>query len=208
MEKESTMRLAPWTPWPALAAWFIAALAVAGSGLLMKLPRPVIPVLIFGLVGVGASWYRRSAELRAWVAAMDLRLPVAYQMVRLAYGLLFLENLSRGLLPASFALTAGYGDVAAGALGLVTLAVLGSEAPWKRGMLWLWSAVGLADMLIVVLTAQRLIVFQSDERMLAAFARPHFAILPAFVVPLVFLTHGAVLARLLGPSEQPQVAGR
>jgi hypothetical protein len=206
MEKESTMRLGSWTAWPALLAWFLSALAVAGSGLLLALPRPVTPALIFGLVGAGVAWYRRSAELRSWVAALDLRLPVAYQLVRLAYGLLFLENFSRGLLPASFALTAGYGDVAAGSLGLVTIAVLGSRARWKRGMLWLWSVVGLVDMVIVVLTAQRLIVLQGDERMLAAFTQIHFALLPTFVVPLIFLTHGAVLARLLGDPGAARLA--
>lgn len=193
----------PWSPWGVLVAWLAVASAVAGSGLLLRLPRPVIPVLIFGLVGAGVAWYRRSRGLRAWVAEVDLRLPVAYQMVRLVYGLLFLEHLSRGLLPAAFALTAGYGDVAAGGLALLVLAALTADLRGKKALLWVWSVVGLADMLLVVLTAQRLIVFQQDELMLRAFSRPHFALLPTFIVPLIFLTHGAVLARLRSEEASP-----
>jgi hypothetical protein len=194
---------APWSPWGVLAAWLAGASAVAGSGLLLRLPRPVIPVMIFGLVGAGVAWYRRSPGLQAWVAEVDLRLPVAYQMVRIVYGLLFLEHLSRGLLPAAFALTAGYGDVAAGGLALFALAALTADVRWKRALLWVWSVVGLADMLLVVLTAQRLIVFQQDELMLRAFSQPHFALLPTFIVPLIFLTHGAVLVRLRAKEAGP-----
>lgn len=197
MTPVSATRPVSWSPWLVFFAWFLLALTAAFSGLLPRLPRPIIPLSIFGSVAAGIAWYRSSPDLRAWVADIDLRLPIGYQLVRLFYGSLFLVMFSEGKLPASFAKIAGYGDLLAGISGLIALASSSAKARGTRPVLWVWSVIGLLDMIAVVLTAQRLFLIEKDPLMLAAFSQPLLAILPTFVVPMVFLTHGAVLTRLL-----------
>jgi hypothetical protein len=189
---------APQAPWRGLLLWGALALGAASTGLLVRLPRPLVPLMIASGVLGGVTWYRRSPGLRAWVAAADLRVFAAYQMVRIVYGALFLVVGARGELPAVFVERAGYGDLASGLLAAAVIVALTAGVRPIRPLLWGWTAVGLLDMLVVVATAQRLLLIDGDELMLSAFARPQYGVLPLFVVPLIFLTHGAVMTRLRG----------
>jgi hypothetical protein len=54
-----------------------------------------------------------------------------------------------------------------------------------------WNLFAFADIVMVVVNAQRLIVFGDDAAVRPFLAFP-FPLLPLFVVPIVFITHGIV----------------
>lgn len=110
---------------------------------------------------------------------------------------MFLKLGASGELPEAFVRIAGPGDVVAGTLAVgaaIAASDLGSRR--RRALVLAWNVIALADILAVVVTAQRLILFVQDPRKLGMMGRFPFATLPLFVVPMVLLTHLAVIARL------------
>lgn len=176
------------------------AVLIAASNTLARAPRPLIPALIFGLTAAAVFAHRRSAALHGYVARFDPRLAIAFHLVRIPFGLAFLREAAQGTLPVAFARVAGPGDVVAGGLALVALVAAGDlRAPARRAVVLGWNALGLLDMIVVVATAQRLVVFAGDPRMQATLGRFPYAVLPTFVVPMILITHLAVFARLARP---------
>ncbi|MFT3769292.1 MAG: hypothetical protein QM820_27955 [Minicystis sp.] len=181
----------------AVTAWALLALAVAASGALRGAPPPLVPALIFGVTGAAVIAYLRSPRVRAFVARMDARPAIAYHVVRIAFGLAFLRLGATDELPDAFVRIAGPGDVVAGGLAIAAVVAasdLSSRA--RRAVVLGWNLIALADILAVIVTAQRLILFAHEPRMLGMMSRFPFATLPTFVVPMVLLTHLAVFVRL------------
>lgn len=180
-----------------LVPWLALALVVAATGLVARVPAPVVPLTIFGLVALGVAVHRRSAEVRAALHAVDLRYVVAFHLVRIPFALAFLREAQRGILPPTFARVASPGDLLAGGLAVVVLLFARDlRTPSRRALVLGWNVLGLLDMLAVVGTAQRLVLLDRDPRMQAAFGVFPYGALPTFVVPLVLLTHLLVFARL------------
>jgi hypothetical protein len=196
----------PRAVWAALAIWAALALLAAATGAVASLPRPAIPLLIWSPVLAAVFAYRRSAAVRAFVAGLDLRVPVLFHVVRVYFGAAFLAEAAAGRLPAAFANVAGPGDIVAGALALpaALLATRGDKT--SRALLLGWNLLGLVDILVVFLAAQRMLLVLRDERFFHAFRRLPFSALPGLVVPLVLLTHLLVFARLRAQPSAPSHA--
>lgn len=185
----------------ALFSWAIIAIAIAASGALASPPLPLVPALIFGLTIAGVLAHRRLPALRAFVARMDPRPAIAFHLVRVAFGLAFLSL--GAALPEDFVRVAGPGDVVAGTLAIgAAIAASDLSSRPRRAIVLTWNALALADILAVILTAQRLILFARDPRMLGMMGRFPFATLPLFVVPMVLLTHLAIFARVRAASRE------
>jgi hypothetical protein len=182
--------------WTALAIWIVAALLAAATGLVAALPRPLIPLIIWSPVLAAVLAWRRSPTVRAFVADVDLRLPVLFHVVRVFFGAAFLVEAAAGRLPSSFAHVAGPGDLVAGALALPAALLATRRDQTSRALLFGWNLLGLVDILAVFLSAQRLLLVLRDERFLLAFQRLPFSALPVLVVPLVLLTHLLIFVRL------------
>lgn len=195
-------------PRVAFLAWFLAALVVAATGVLSRVPPPVVPLTIFGSVALVLVAHRRSAAVRAAVQAVDLRVVVAFHLVRIPFAIFFLREAAAGVLSPAFARVAAPGDLLAGGLAVVALLVAGDlGTPGRRAAVLAWNTVGLLDMLAVVGTAQRLILVDHDPRMSSAFATFPYGALPAFVVPVILLTHLLVFARLRASAAATTPAG-
>jgi hypothetical protein len=181
-----------------LLAWACAALLVSLSGVLRLVPPFIIPLLIGGSVLAFCLACAASRDFRAAVLAVDPRLAVLYHVVRVVAGVGFLVQYARGELPGAFALQAGWGDIAVGlAAPVVAALALPADTALKRAAVLAWSVAGLVDILWVVGNAQRMIFLEGNLLLPATLTRFPFSLLPLFVVPLVFITHGLVLARLL-----------
>lgn len=163
-------------------------------------PSPVPPgrSLAYGGLAIATALLvlarSRRPELRAWLDALDVRVLVAFHILRAPIGLWFLVMYAEGRLPGELALRAGWGDIAT---GLLALAVLPLQLVRRRdrALLWAWNAFGLADIAMVVLTAQGILLFGDAAQLAGALGMP-FLLLPWFVVPLVIATHLLVFARL------------
>jgi len=183
-----------------LVAW--VALALALTPLFRPtLPRPVVPLCIASVVTLGALLHRRYTPFRDFVRGLDLRALVAVHVVRIAFGAAFLARLAEGRIHPTFARVAGPGDVAAGLAAVVVVALI-TFAPARvhRPATLAWSALGLADMLAVIVTAQRIILFGEGPASLQFFELP-YSLLPTLVVPAILLTHVAIVARVLRRSR-------
>jgi hypothetical protein len=178
-------RLAP----TILLVWGIAAALLVRMGMIVHLPFPP-PVL----VGVGVLLLLTCAVVvpgfAAWMKTVDLRVILSFHLVRFV-GFYFLWLATVGRLDPFFARTAGIGDIiaAVGAVGLLLL-------PDAREGRWLliWNVVGLADILVVVAAAARVVL--TDPAGFAEFFGLPLGLLPTFVVPLIIVSHLVVFLRL------------
>lgn len=172
--------------------WFLAALLVGATGVLMRLP-PTAPqacliALTIGLLAAGAL----IPSFRDWLAEIDLKLALAIHLSRFI-GIYFLMLYARGLLPFDFAVMGGWGDIAA-ATGALALIVLPRDPATRRGLLWLWNIFGFFDIVYVVLTAARLAA--ADPASMGLLRILPLSLLPTFAVPLIIGSHVLIFWRL------------
>src|SRR3954469_21100816 len=96
-----------------IGAWAVLAIAVAALGLLENVPGPP-PLFALALTVSTLILIRVSAPVRAEVRALGMTPLIALHAIRIPAGLYYLWAYSRGVLPASFALPAGWGDIIVG----------------------------------------------------------------------------------------------
>lgn len=193
-----------------LAAWLGLALllAPAPASLAGRDPYSITPLIpLFAVVPplLAAAWFARSPALRAVLAAVPVSALVGIQVYRLI-GAVFLVLLVRGVVPAHFALPAGWGDVAVGlAAPLVALALArGIRGAAALGLAW--NAFGLLDLVVAVGMGTGLLVpLLAPElgRVAPSGTMGVFPMIlvPAFTVPVSVLLHLLALARLAGAAR-------
>jgi len=152
------------------------------------LPQVMIGAMTLALILSGAF----HPGLRAWLTQVNLRGFVAFHVTRYV-GIAFLIMYGRGQLSGEFALTAGWGDIVA-ATGALAIVLFLPDPMSKPSLLAVWNALGLADILLVVITATR-IALHSPESIRALLVFP-MSLVPTFMVPLVIASHVLVLWRL------------
>lgn len=192
-------RAVRWTPpgtGPVLVAagtWLFAAGLLGNSGWLRGLPPPAPQLILVGttiaLLVAGRIW----PPLRQFVQAVDLRALVLFHLTRFV-GFYFLALHARGQLPWAFAVPGGWGDIAVAATALPLVLLVPPDRPGGRRAYLAWNAVGLLDILGVVLTAARL-AFADPASMRLLLELP-LSLLLTFVVPVVISTHVWMLGRL------------
>jgi hypothetical protein len=117
-----------------LVVWFSALLGLGVAGLIDRMPPLAIPAGLIGSTAALALAHHHSAALRGWVGTLDMRMLVAYHVLRAPIGLWFLMAYRSGELPGELALRAGWGDILCGLLALVALP-LGLERARDRKLL-------------------------------------------------------------------------
>ena len=153
------------------------------------------PVLIWGPVLLIVGVFTRSHRLRTRTLGLNLRWPSLYNMVRVGFGAGLLL-MSGHRLPAEFALLAGVGDIAVGSAALIAAVSVPAITVLRRRIVFTWNLVGLFDMLMVFVTAQRLILFGEDPDALVELTRFPLLVVPTFIVPTVLITHFVIFAHL------------
>ena len=182
--------------WLGLGVWLATALILAAIGFLDQLPVTAIPLCIWTPVLLLALAIWRSPSLRRAVNAVPLHALVGFHSVRAVVGAAFLFYEAHGLLTPAFALPAGIGDVAVGlsSLPIAWLAARrGAEA--ARRAVFAWNLCGLIDILLVFVTAQRILLFGEGPTAMRAFFLFPNPTIPLFLVPMVLLTHALIALR-------------
>ena len=177
-------------------AWAIAATSFAVLGGYSHLPPQIVPVTILGPFAIFCVLLASRPAVRRAVDGLPLRWLVAYHIIRAPIGLEFLRVHAEGGLPAAFAWTAGIGDIIAGGLAVVALSWVGKPAPWARRALLAWNTIALFDILLVIVTAQRLILIEGDQTMFATMSQAPYSLIPVLVVPMVLMTHVVIYRQL------------
>jgi hypothetical protein len=185
-------------------AWLGTALALGALGVIGRLRPPVPQLVLLGLCVALIATYLCSRGFRRWARQIDPLAIVALHLSRFV-GFYFLVLGARGELPLAFATPAGWGDVFVASLAVVLL-ISGSPATLQHRRLYLvWNALGLADILLVVVTAARLGIVAPDS-MKALLVLP-LSLLPTFLVPLIITSH-LLLASVLRSSNRKHSYGK
>ena len=180
-------------PFLTVAGLWLVAACIAGltgrvAAMVPPLPQVMIGALTLALILSGAF----HPGLRAWLTQVNLRGFVAFHLTRYV-GIAFLVLYERGQMSGEFAVTAGWGDIVA-ATGALAIVMFLRDPTSKPSLLALWNAFGLADILLVVITATR-IALHSPEGVQALLVFP-MSLVPTFVVPLLIASHVLMIWRL------------
>lgn len=178
-----------------IIAWFTFALVASALHLfenesnrigLAVAVAALTPIVIFAL------WFAGSQPFRRFALSLNPRILTVAQSWRIL-GFIFVLLHAYGVLPAIFALPAGYGDMA---IGLTATAVA-----WKlvdarhRNSFILWQVLGILDLVFAVGlgTTARLLSPQGPS-MVAMTVLP-LSLVPTFLVPLFLIFHLICIAQ-------------
>ena len=107
---------------------------------------------------------------------------------------------AKGVLPEAWAAHAGWGDIAVG-LFAVALALGGASGARWRAARMAFAVIGLVDIASVLVHAQIVALIVKDARFFTVAPSLPFAVIPYFVVPLVFATHALLVVRDLRAAD-------
>ena len=165
-----------------LAAWFVFALF--SSALHLYVAPANTPPIALGLAVVTPVvlflvWLASSARFRQFVLSLSPRAVTLVQSIRVA-GIVFLALGAYKILPAYFALSAGWGDIIIGATA--PLAALWLANPAHRKGFVFWQLLGIADLVNALALGT-----------LSGFIDPHgIPTAPMVVLPMSYITTFAV----------------
>jgi hypothetical protein len=184
-----------------LAIWLLArvGLAFGSPGGALLGPGVSLAFLIGGLL-LGLIPLLISPAFRQIVRAIPPTWLVGVHAIRVG-GFLFLALLDMRLLPASFALPAGYGDIAVGLLALALVYALARRAPYARALAFGWNALGLLDFAIALATGFSAVGSFASQVAAAGVAPGYLnyvGIVPSFGVPLYMLLHIYSVYQMVG----------
>jgi len=169
------------------------SLAIAGP-----FPAPVIAFLILIVAG-SAAWLAWPAFRHA-VLSVPLFALIGVNGVRIAR-VFFLILHAEGRLAAPFAISAGWGDIIAGAIAIPLVALMTWKGTAPRWLLGSWNALGILDLITAIALGALSApgtpfqVFTEAPGTNAMGTLP-WVIIPAILVPLFLLTHLAIAVRL------------
>jgi hypothetical protein len=197
-----------------VAAWFVFALSAAALHVFVDASQQIalsvalaagIPLIAF------FAWLAASQSFRKFALSLNPRVLTSWQTVRLL-GVIFVMLEAMQLLPARFALSAGYGDIFIGATAWFAATRLAKPA--NRTLFILWQALGIIDLVSAValgVTAQ--FVHSPGPSMYLMTVLP-LSLIPTFLVPLFMMFHVISIAqaskwRAPSPAlQEAQRAGR
>jgi hypothetical protein len=182
-----------------LAIWLLArvTLALTSPGGALLGPGISIAFLVGGLL-VGILPLLISPMFRQIVRAIPPTWLVGIHAIRIG-GFLFLALLDMRLLPAAFALPAGYGDITVGLLALVLVYAYTQRTPYARALTIAWNGLGLLDFAVALATGFSVIGTLAGQVAAAGVAPGYLnyvGIVPSFGVPLYILLHIYSLYRI------------
>jgi hypothetical protein len=178
-----------------IAAWFVFALSASalewfknganrlGIGVAVA---ATVPIVVFAL------WFAASKTFRQFTLSLNPQLLTLAQTWRIV-GFTFVLLEARDILPAIFALPAGYGDMTIGVTA--TLVAWKLANPAHRNSFILWQLLGIADLVTAVSlgTTARLLSPHSPS-MVAMTVLP-LSLVPTFLVPLFLIFHVICIAQ-------------
>jgi hypothetical protein len=168
-------------------AWFAIALALGAAGVVEELRAPIPQLILLGLTALLLLALVALPAFRAWALHLDPRAVVALHFTRFFAGGYFLVLHHRGEMPYSFAVPAGWGDIATAIVALVLLLAVKPERRTGLRLYVIWNVFGLIDILAVVGNAATSAI-RDPESMRALLQLP-CSLLPTFLVPIIIVSH-------------------
>jgi hypothetical protein len=183
-----------------LAAWLVFSLS--SSALHFYVNAPHTPPIAFGIAVVTPIvlflvWFASSPGFRQFVLSLNPRTLTLVQSMRIA-GFVFLVLGTYKILPAFFALSAGWGDIAIGVtapFAALWLAKPGLANPAHRKSFIFWQVLGIADLVNALALGALAGVIDPHGIPTAAMTVLPMSYLPTFAVPLFLILHIICIAQ-------------
>ena len=172
-----------------LAAWL--AFALSSSALHLYQNAPNTPPIALGLAVVTPVllfliWLASSPGFRQFVLSLSPRAVTMVQGVRVA-GIVFLALGTYKILPAYFALSAGWGDIIIGATAPIAAFWLANPAH-RRGFIF-WQFLGIADLVNALALGTLSGIIDPRGIPTAPMAVLPMSYITTFAVPVFFILH-------------------
>ncbi|MBC8077973.1 MAG: hypothetical protein H7Y32_17985 [Chloroflexales bacterium] len=177
-----------------VAAWGFLVTALAMSGLLARLPTPLLPLPIAVALGALLAAYALVPAVRAYAQRLDMRTLTLFNVWRIPAALAFFAYGAQGLLPPSFVRNAGWGDLIAGAAAVPVALWLLPRPHWRRRSLVGFHLFSFADFVVAVGTGFTFSVL--GDPLMATLKTFPMALIPLFGVPLTGALSVVALHRL------------
>lgn len=172
-----------------LTGWICLAAGAGVAGWLEGITASMVAGIVWTLTALVLLACWKVPTLQRWAITIELRWLVLLHLTRFV-GFYFLFLGRRGELPFAFAAPAGWGDITVAVLAILLLALSGARN-WN--MLIVWNAIGLTDILFVLITALRLGLV--DRASMHALREFPLSLLPTFLVPLIIASHVLIFFR-------------
>jgi hypothetical protein len=189
-----------WSIGSILLIWLLVVLTVAvlAPGKSVVGAPYIATFLTLGLLA-GTLPLLMSPAFRQLVRAIPATGLIGVHTIRVL-GILFLALLDMRLLPAEFALPAGYGDITVGLLALGMMYLFAKRKPYAPTLATLWNALGLLDFVSALASGIAFIgpfAAQLAAHRTSPLYLNYVLIVPAFGVPLYTLLHIYSLFQLI-----------
>jgi len=146
----------------------------------------IVPLVLFAL------WFSFSDKFRRFALSLNPRTITAVQVWRII-GFIFVLLEARNVLPAAFALPAGYGDMFIGATAaFVAWKFADSE---HRGLFVLWQFLGIADLATAVSLGTTAFLLAPQGPSTVPMTVLPLSLIPTFLVPLFAMLHIICIAQ-------------
>ena len=172
-----------------LITWFVARTVLGHSRIIA--PQKLVPLAFLVVYSSVAIAMRFSPIFRQAALSIPQDKLIGLHIVRVG-GFVFLALLDMRLLPAEFALPAGYGDIAVALTAPVVVYALNRSRPFGRQLAIAWNFLGLLDFAIALVTGMTFI--RPYVRQLAMSGHSiayldYVLMIPGFAVPILALIH-------------------
>ncbi len=178
-----------------LVAWFTLALSASALHVFENGSNRIgvgvgiaasVPLVLFSL------WFSFSKEFRQFALSLNPTILTSLQASRLI-GFSFVLLEARGVLPAVFALPAGYGDMAVGATAAFVAWRL--VTPRYRNAFVLWQALGIIDLVLAVALGTTAALLSPHGPTTAPMTVLPLSLVPTFLVPFYLICHVICIAQ-------------
>jgi len=157
-------------------------------GIVLAQPEKPLVFLTQFILSVAAFGLIARPMVRPWLDTLDVRTVLMILLLPHAFRHIGLSFLVSGLvtddIPTFFAVTAGYGDLLSALLAMGALLALQRQGAIAVPLIWIFSVVGIVDLVNALRQAEAVMHFQSSWY------------IPTFIVPLLLITHAMIVARL------------
>jgi hypothetical protein len=178
-----------------LAVWFVAVFTASAGHLFENgsaqfgfgvAVAALAPLIIFSF------WFVMSEGFRNFALSLNPKILTSVQVWRIV-GFTFLVLQARNVLPAIFALPAGYGDMFIGATA--GFAAWRLAEPAHRGSFIFWQALGILDLITAVSLGTTAGLLDPHGPSMAAMTVLPLSLIPTFLVPLFMMLHVICIAQ-------------
>jgi hypothetical protein len=178
-----------------LAAWLIFSLSSSALYLYRNFsnkPPIALGIAVAAPIVLFLVWFAWSPGFRQFILSLSPQTLTLLHTLRIA-GVVFLVLASYKILPAFFALSAGWGDIAIGATAWFAALYLGKPVH-RKGFIF-WQVLGIIDLVNALALASLAGIIDPHGIPTAAMTVLPMSYIPTFAVPLFLILHIICIAQ-------------